>query len=242
MHWEVTTMKHKLKKAFDCVQADDALQAQTLAFVRQKAQRKPTGRVLRLAAAVACLVLVLGGCGVYLTPTAHVDIDVNPSVQLGINCFDTVVSARGLNADGEELVGALDLRFRSCREAVEELLSCRRVTEALADNGVLEISVAAGKGAQNQRLMDQMADCAAQHPSADCHAVGNEEAASAREAGLSCAKYRLWTQLQQQGSDMTAAQAGELSVQELRQMLNVENGESYGQQGHHGQHGHHGNG
>lgn len=237
-------MKHKLQKAFDCVRADDALQEKTLAFVRQRTQRAPVrtaAKTLRLAVAAACLVLVLGGCGLYLTPTAHIDIDVNPSVELGINCFDTVVSARGLNADGEELVDTLDLRFRSCRQAVEELLACRRVTEALAADGALEISVAAGKGAQNQRLMAQMEDCAAQHRSASCHAVEHAEAASAREAGLSCAKYRLWVQLQETGSDMTAAEAGELSVQELRQLLHGESGGVQGQQGHHGS-GHHGNG
>ena len=57
------------------------------------------------AALAACLVLAvigLTGSRLYFEETAFVDIDVNPSIELGINRFDIVVSARAVAASGGE--------------------------------------------------------------------------------------------------------------------------------------------
>lgn len=48
-------------------------------------------------ALAACAVLIAlgigGGAYVYQTPVAYVGIDINPSIELGVNYFDRVVSA-----------------------------------------------------------------------------------------------------------------------------------------------------
>ncbi|WP_181861874.1 anti-sigma-I factor RsgI family protein [Slackia isoflavoniconvertens] len=39
-----------------------------------------------------------------MQPTAYMGIDVNPSIELGVNRFDVVVCAEGLNDDGEAVL------------------------------------------------------------------------------------------------------------------------------------------
>lgn len=218
-------MKRKLQGAFDGIRADAVLQQRTLDYVRTK--RAGASRALPLAAAMACLVLLLGGCGVYFTPTAYVAVDVNPSVELRLNCFDTVVSARGMNDDGAALLETVELRRHSCAEAMELIFACTAVQRALEEGGEVSVSLDSG-GAQQQRLMACMKECSEQHPQTQWQSVEKEEAAAAREVGLSCEKYRLWLQLQQQGSEITAQQAGQLSMKELRQLLE-DPGESGGE-------------
>ena len=80
------------------------------------------------AAAAACLVLIAlasGGGYVFFTPTAYISIDINPSLELGINRFDRIVSVEGYNAEAEELLAELDIRFLPYQEGLQELLeSC----------------------------------------------------------------------------------------------------------------------
>ena len=79
-------------------------------------------------AAAACLVLIAlasGGGYVFFTPTAYISIDINPSLELGINRFDRIVSVEGYNAEAEELLDELDIRFLPYQEGIQELLeSC----------------------------------------------------------------------------------------------------------------------
>lgn len=79
-------------------------------------------------AAAACLVLIAlasGGGYVFFTPTAYISIDINPALELGINRFDRIVSVEGYNAEAEELLAELDIRFLPYQEGLQELLeSC----------------------------------------------------------------------------------------------------------------------
>ncbi len=48
---------------------------------------------------------------------------MNPSIELGINRFDKVVSVAGCNADGEALAAALDIKYLDYDAALEQVLS-----------------------------------------------------------------------------------------------------------------------
>ena len=98
----VSWMRDRLKQAFDAVHAEEALKERTKAFVAQQtrghARRRPALRP-SLAAAFACLCLLFtGGYWLYFTPTATISIDINPSIELGVNRFNRVVSVEGYNA------------------------------------------------------------------------------------------------------------------------------------------------
>mgnify|MGYP006964182038 CR=1 FL=1 len=56
----------------------------------------------RVLSVAACLLLLfLGGRQFYFIPTVKISIDINPSMELGVNRFDRIVSVEGYNDDGK---------------------------------------------------------------------------------------------------------------------------------------------
>ena len=117
-------MNNRIKEAFGDVHAEESLTRGTLDAVRRLThgyRRRVVTR--RLAPALACLMIALGGMGgLYFTPTSVISIDVNPSLELSVNRFDRVVGVTSYNEDGRALVQELTLTHQNYAEAVEQVL------------------------------------------------------------------------------------------------------------------------
>ena len=91
-------------------------------------------------ALAACAVLIAlgigGGAYAYQTPVAYVGIDINPSIELGVNYFDRVVSAEGVNADGQDILSETNVVGMSYEEALASL------NDSLANKGYLTADAA----------------------------------------------------------------------------------------------------
>jgi len=132
------------KSALDRIKADEALVSRTEARLRQELApgRVPNnfmkGRIyqMRKFAIAACLaVLLIGGGFVYATPTSYICVDINPSIEVGINAFDKVISVEALNEDGQAVLDELG-RIKGMKlDAAVELI----VDEAI-DQGYIEES------------------------------------------------------------------------------------------------------
>ncbi|BCZ48148.1 hypothetical protein psyc5s11_42150 [Clostridium gelidum] len=73
----------------------------------------------------ACMILGSGG-GAYAyakTPVAYVSMDINPSVELGVNAFDKVVSVEAYNKDGEKILEGTNLINSNVSDAVSTVIS-----------------------------------------------------------------------------------------------------------------------
>lgn len=216
----------RLRQAFEAIRAEEGLKSRTAEFVtarmeRERRHRNSTGRRLALAAACVVILCILGGW-TYLTPTATISIDINPSIELGVNRFDRVVSVTGRNDDGQMLAAELDLRFMDYHGAVEAVLEAEPVAELLSEDGLLSIGVIGPDGEQCQRMLSAMEACAAQHEHALCYRGGVEEAAAAREVGLSVGKYRAFLELQALDPDVTPEEVGAMSMREIRERIQAE--------------------
>lgn len=270
-------MKDKVKKAFDCVRADEQLKANTKAFLAQKmnayagskhvepAQRsesaagsestagresaagsestaggesaagsKPASRKIpalhrRLpvfAGAAACMLcLLICGGWIFLTPTTQISIDINPSMELGVNRFDRVVSARGCNADGERLVQALDIWFADYTEAVHQITENADVAALLSEDAVLEITVVGKNDRQCERVLSGVESCTHGQQNVYCHSAHEEELHGAHEHGLSYGKYRAYLELKELGADITPEEVQGMTMREIRELMDSLSGE-----------------
>ena len=94
-------------------------------------------RVGALAAmAAGFLLLILGGFKGYQTPVGVVSLDVNPSIEYTINCFDRVLAVEAVNEDGGRILEQMDvpsLVHLPIDEAVRQTIA------ALRENGYLEL-------------------------------------------------------------------------------------------------------
>lgn len=205
-------MDERLREAFDAIHADEGLKARTRACLA--ARRTPVRRRLLAAAAALCLLLA-AGAALYAVPTAYLSIDLNPSMELGINRFDRVVSVRSYNEDGDALADALDLRFRDYRDALEAVLAEPAVAEALGAGGVMTLTVAGEDGGRQAAILDAVQSCTASQSNVRCQACGMEELQEARRAGMSLGRYRALRRLQELDPSVTAEDVEGLTIAQI---------------------------
>lgn len=95
-------------------------------IIGQEYERGMTFKIhRRLIAAGAALVIVftLGTTGyAYTVPVDYVTLDINPSVELGVNMFGTVVDVNNFNEDGTKLTENLDLKGDTVDKALTQLV------------------------------------------------------------------------------------------------------------------------
>lgn len=225
-------MRDRIREAFDQVHADEALKARTraaLADRRNAPRRILTGR-LRLIPALACLMLVLlggwGGYQVYFTPTSLISIDVNPSVELGVNRFDKVVSVEGFNQDGEALAAALDVKYMNYADALTSILGSDAFAAYADADAVVSIAVFGEDEGQCSEMLEQVETCTAGHRNTHCYADSMEQAEAAHEAGLSCGKYRAYLELKALDPSVTPDEVRDLSMREIRDRIAALTGET----------------
>lgn len=238
-------MDERIREAFGQLHAGEALKENTRAALdkARNRRRRPVGY---LAAAAVCLVLLLAGLGgyhYYFTPTTYLSVDINPSLELGINRFDRVVSVKAWNEDGQELADSLELNLLDYREALERLVACEDVAGRLAAGELLSITVAGEDEAQCGRLLAGAQACTAGQENVMCRHGDGELLEQAHHAGLSLGKYQAFLTLQALDPTVTAEDVAGLTMGEILDWIGTLSREADSQGGaagqdHHGEGGH----
>ncbi len=215
-------MNDRIREAFDQVQAGEELKEKTREFLTGKIQGYTKRRINRypyLASVTVCLLfLMFGGHWFYFTPTAKISIDINPSLELGINRFDRVVVVEAYNEDGRELAASLNIRFMGYREAVNQILENERIVDLLSQDEIMTITVMESKGTQSVRILSDMESCVAKHQNTYCYSADSREVAPAHRHGMSCGKYRAFLELQKFYPDITPEEIQGMSMREIRNL------------------------
>ncbi len=136
----VNEVDELLDKNIDCKMDSKTLsriKALTYQKIGQKSKKQVSGWLRQLAAvsAAACLLLTAGGVSgyaYYKAPVAYLDIDINPSIELGINRWDRIVSAKGYNEDGINVLKAKNVLNKKLQEGVKSII------ETADEKGYLE--------------------------------------------------------------------------------------------------------
>lgn len=191
--------------------------------VRAAARRRRPARAI--AALAACLVLALAGFGlhsVYREPVAFVGIDVNPSIELGINRFDRVVEARPLNDDGRTLLEDVALTGLGYQEAIDALTTSAAFAPYADAGSLVEVSVASADTALADRLAAQT-DAALEALPCDhaCGSVGTEVRDQASAAGMGMARYQAAQELVALDPSLTLDECAAMSMRELRDRISA---------------------
>lgn len=202
-------MNNRIKQAFADVRAQDTLKQRTKAYLEKRMQRmRPNRAYVRRLAACACiavLLLGLGGWRLYETPVSAISVDVNPSIELGVNRFDRVVSVTGYHEDGE----ALDTLFTS--DAMHRYL---------AGDALVSITVIGSTDAKSEEMRACIAACAyAASPKVECQSGDREEAAAAHAVGLSFGKYRAFLTLHALDEAITVDDIRGLTMRQIRNWI-----------------------
>jgi len=213
----------KMVKYLDQVKAEDELKAGTRNHIKNALDNIADGKnglvtstgggrnfaMKKLMTAVvsvaACAMLFIGGLAFYNQPVEYISFDINPSIELGVNAFDRVVSAEGINADGQALLQQNRFRNMSVDECMQALVQEAARQGYVKEDGstVIALTALADDSEDAVRLQDRTRDRVQQTLQerdmdaivyTDCSNLQLRE--QAHEQGLSAGKYRLISLLQ----------------------------------------------
>lgn len=248
-------MNEKLKKAFDQIRAEDKLKNRTRDYIFRKTkgykQSKAACHRYLISSAACILLFLIVGYWLYFIPTVRISIDINPSLELGVNRFDRIISVRSFNDDGKDLQDSLDIKYLDYSEAVDQIMRSDDISSLLADDEVLVIAVIGTDDAQSEQILSSLQSLTADQSNTCCYFAHAEEAEKAHNTGLSYGKYQAFLELQKLDPDITADEAQNMTMRELRERISAlsENEEqetetvpSENKQHEKPQGGHHGNG
>ncbi|MDE7228938.1 MAG: hypothetical protein K2N56_00530 [Oscillospiraceae bacterium] len=227
-------MNDKIKAAFNSIRADEGIKSSTQAFIAQKtrnytARKAPKYQKIIPAAAAVCLVFALFiGLKLYFTPTTHINIDINPSLDLGINCFDKVISVSALNDDGKKLMETLDIKYVSYDDAIRRILENKSVEAMLSENELMTVTVIETNNAQSANILSAVKDCTNDYNNVHCHSASSAEASAAHELGLSYERYLAYLELRAVDPNITPEKIRNMTMREIRELSDQLTGNNCG--------------
>ena len=141
-------MKQDIRKAFDTVRCQDGLKERTRSHVlgrmRQR-QPKPAMHRMKLIVSLACLLVFagsgFGGYQLYYAEAATISIDVNPSIELGINRWGRVIEEVPYGRDGETVLREVSLRHLEYEEALERLIGSEAMQDYLKKDALENLQI-----------------------------------------------------------------------------------------------------
>lgn len=217
-------MNNRIKAAFNSVYASDELKSNTRAFIAQKSRnytmRKASNRRITIPAvtAVCAAIALFAGIKLYFTPTTHINIDINPSIDLGINRFDRVVTVNALNDDGKKLMETLDIKFAAYDEALRRILDNKSVEAMLSEDEIMTVTVIETNSAQSENILSAAKACASGYGNVHCHSASIEEASAANRLGLSYEKYLTYLELLALDPEITPEEIRNMTMREIRDL------------------------
>ena len=236
-------MNDRIKTAFNSVHASGELKSKTQAFIMQKSRNytmRRSANYRKIIPAAVCAALALfAGLKLYFTPTTHINIDINPSLDLGINRFDRVVSVKGLNDDGKKLTETLNLRFTAYDEALRRILDNKSVEAMLSEDGIMTVTVVETNTAQSENILSAVSSCAGGYGKIHCHSVSYKDALEASKLGLSYERYLMYLNLHAVDPGITPEAIRNMSMHEIEYLTELQfndHNNSHGEYDDHNEH------
>lgn len=147
----------------------------------------------------------IGAYAYYKTPTSYLSLDINPSVELGVNALGNVVSATAYNDDGKTILDGQNVFGSDVKSAVNTLVKSAAQKGFVAEDGSTVIAVTSETDNSTtatdlQEAAEQGADSAVKSQgdtvSVEKENVALERRDEARKLGITPGKLNLIQKLQ----------------------------------------------
>lgn len=169
-------------------------------FIEVKNKNYTIGQSIRLpeksykkyvALAASFVLLFLGGISGYVlthTATSYVYVDINPSLRLDINPFDSVITVVPLNEDAEHLLSHAQVYSKDIRTCVENIITASEEAAYLNEtNTDVEISVLSADD-EVMAVVASLVERNSEHLAIAAMTVSEEECEEALEVGISAGR------------------------------------------------------
>jgi hypothetical protein len=184
---------------------------------------------MKRAIAVACAAVLVCGTSIgafayYNTPTSYLSLDINPSVELGVNPFGKVVSAMAYNNDGKTILNGYNVYGLEVKSAINTLVKSAAQNGFVAKDGSTVIAVTSETDDSSTAV--NLEDAAAQGADAAVKSEGDtatiqkenvaiERRDEARKLGITPGKLNLIQKLQALDPTITVDQYKDAKVKDI---------------------------
>lgn len=159
----------------------------------------------RWVAVAACLLVLFsaaaGAVWLSATPASIISIDINPSIELSVNRFGTVVGFTAYNQDGDQLLQSVHIKGENYQQALQTLLQSSVMEALLAQDNFLAFTVYSPRNQEEMVAYMRQLSAALQssHPQMQvaCNGVGVQTLEQAHHNGMTSGKWIALQELQQ---------------------------------------------
>lgn len=219
-------MTNRIHDAFDQLETSEKLKSSTLQFLHDEREQRLTraARPVRSIAFAACAVSALFlAIGLYTMqmPVSYISIDVNPSVELTLNCYDRVIAATAYNEDGENILKGIRVRGRLYTDAIDAIIEGTAMQPYLTPDSALTFTVAASDSTKEDAILTGIESSPGyQSHNGQCHTADVTSLPEAHASGLSFGKYAAYLVLSQFDSAVTPEDCRNMSMSEIHSQIN----------------------
>lgn len=219
-------MADRIYDAFDRIKASEKIKASTRQMIKKEAEKERgpalfTGKILAVCASLF-VVLGLGGFyGVSNYPVSYVSIDVNPSIELSLNCWDRVISATAYNNEGVRILNAVSVKGMQFENALETIVESEAMVQYLNSDADMTVTIATGSQSRQMQISESVNNCGSHHGYRISGYIANMETVpEAHHNGMSIGKYDAYVKLYGYDDTVTVEDCRDMSVSEIRSLIN----------------------
>lgn len=190
--------------------------------------------VSSLTAAVFLFVILATGLINFLPGSqvvAYISMDINPSIEVGIDQKEVVLEATGLNQDGENLISSITYKGKTLQEVAREILEAADDAKGSLGKSEGDIIISSTLVGDKESLDDELLAkdlkesvnryLEAEHKdqmngfTVTAFSVPNELREEAAVKGISAGKYAVYLNAKNQGTDLSLDDFKQQSVHKL---------------------------
>lgn len=211
---------NRIQKSMEGIRASTELKADTLRYLERRRDRSShSWRRPAYVLAVLCLMLLIGAGGYsqYIAPISYISMDVNPSIELGINRYGRVVTAEAYNQDAGDILQRISLKNKPYVQAVRNLLEDESFSSYLSGNAALVFTIISDRPDAMQRELEvimtgQSCEVLTYISDSDCMQ-------EAHNHHMSFGKYRAYLELTEYDRSVTVEECHGMSMGELQERI-----------------------
>lgn len=216
-------MNKKLKETFGQIQAEEELKKKTREFIFKKTNGYKKKKIINyrhFIEVAACLIfLLMGSHNLYFTSMAEISIDINPSIELGVNRFGKIISEESFNKDGQELLNSLNIKYMDYSEAIRQIIENEKIDKLLSNDEIMMIAVTGKNEKQSLEIFSEIQSCTAEKKNTYCWYAQSEEAEKSHEMGISYGKYKAFLELKERDPNIDVAKIKNMTMREIRDLM-----------------------
>ncbi len=221
-------MTDRIHDVFTTITATERLKASTKQYLREAYEKRSKQRISPAVrgwgcTACAALVVVLG-IGIYhnvsQTPVSYISIDVNPSIELTLNRWDTVILVSPYNDDYAAILEGLSVKGMAYTEAVDLIVESEAMQPFLQDTSALTITVASDSEKKEEKIKTGIEHCAGYQTYGGRSCTSNVAVIDeAHGNGMSFGKYASYLLLSQYDASITLDACRNMKMAEINKLI-----------------------